>query len=248
MAKVITAKIPVLKKGYHRMTLDFGNTYSDGSFHKGIDLTGKTSVNDGYDDILAFADGEVITAGYLSDTGYWVCIRHVNGIITRYMHMKKGSIKVKVGDEVKRGQVIGSMGSTGNSTGRHLHFDLSFTGNVVSKYGGKYINSQGRTYIDPKPYLAGTKTLFNDKPALGTYVVKDEVNVRLGPGTNYNRVYYSQFTANAKSQVKKLNKNCPDYFPAGIKLTIKEVEQVSNGVWWGKCPSGWVCMSYLEKQ
>lgn len=250
MAKIIKVENPVLKKGCHRMTLPFGNQLLSGKpyLHKGIDLTGNPDVSGGYDDILAFDDGEVITAGYLSDTGYWVRIRHDNGVISRYMHLKKGSIKVKVGDEVSKGQVIGYMGSTGNSTARHLHFDLSYPGNVAKTYGGFFVSNQNRTYVDPEPYLAGTKLLEEkEKPSLGTYIVKENVNVRLGPGTNYNRVYYSQFSLNAKSQVKKLDKSCPDHFPAGTKLTIKEVKQAANGKWWGKCPSGWVCMSYLKK-
>ena len=250
MAEVIKAKVPVLKKGYHRMTLPFGNQKLNGSAykHKGIDLTGNPSVSGGYDDIVAFEDGEVITSGYLSDTGYWVRIRHSDGVVTRYMHMKSGSLKVKVGDKVNKGQVIGYMGSTGNSTGRHLHFDLSYPGNVEKTQGGFYVSSQNCTYVDPVPYLNGTKKLSEPKPSLGTYVVKESVNVRLGPGTNYNRVYYSQFSVNAKSQVKRLDKSCPDHFPAGTKLTIKEVKQAANGKWWGKCPSGWVCMSYLTKK
>lgn len=250
MAEIIKAKVPVLKKGYHRMTLPFGNQRLSGKayLHKGVDLTGDTNANGGYDYILAFADGKVITAGYEEDTGYWVRIKHANGTITRYMHLKKGSIKVNVGDDVDKGQVIGYMGSTGNSTARHLHFDLSFPGNVTKNYGGFYVAKQNCTYVDPIPYLEGTKEIpGGSKPSLGTYIVDKNVNVRKGPGTNYNRVYYSQFTFNAKSQVKKLDKSCPDHFPSGIKLTIKEVKQATNGTWWGKCPSGWVCMTYLVK-
>ena len=258
MAKTINVKIPVLKKGYHRMTLPFGNQKLSGKpyLHKGIDLTGNPDVSGGYDDIVAFAEGEVITAGYLSDTGYWVRIRHDNGVITRYMHLKKGSIKVKVGAEVKKGQVIGYMGSTGNSTARHLHFDLSFPSNVVNTYGGFYVSSQNCTYVDPLPYLTGAKALpisstssssAPSKPSAGSYVVREAVNVRKGPGTNFDKVYYSQFTANAKSQIKKLDPSCPNHFPAGVKITITQVKQAANGTWWGKCPSGWVCMNYLSK-
>ena len=258
MAEIIKAKISVLSKGYHRMTLPFGNQKLQGKdyLHKGIDLTGNPSVNDGYDYITAFADGKIITAGYRSDSGYWVVIDHGNGIRSRYMHIKKGSLAVKVGDTVVKGQTLGYMGSTGNVTGRHLHFDLSISGNAVSKYGGFYNSNQNRTYFDPLPYLTGAKALpisstssssAPSKPLTGSYVVREAVNVRKGAGTNFDRVYYSQFTANAKSQVKKLDKSCPDHFPAGIKLTIKEVKQAANGVWWGKCPSGWICMNYLRQ-
>ncbi|MDO4495894.1 MAG: M23 family metallopeptidase [Clostridiaceae bacterium] len=258
MAEVINAKIPVLKKGYHRMTLPFGNQQLQGKdyLHKGIDLTGNPSVNDGYDYITAIAGGRVITAGYRSDSGYWVVIDHGNGVYSRYMHMKKGSLTVKVGDTVVKGQTLGYMGATGNVTGRHLHFDLSINGNVVSTYGGFYNVKQNRTYFDPLPYLKGSKTLpissassssAPSKPSTGSYIVREAVNVRKGPGTNFDKVYYSQFTANAKSQVKKLDASRPNHFPAGVKTTIKQVKQAANGTWWGKCPSGWVCMNYLSK-
>ncbi len=76
--------------------------------------------------------------------------------------------------------------------------------------------------------------------------VTADVNVRAGAGTNFNRIYFSQFTINAKSQVKKLDPSCPDHFPKGVKLTISQIKQV-GGTAWGKCPSGWVCMNYLKK-
>lgn len=242
MAEIINAKIPLLKKGYHRMTLPFGNQKlgDDDYLHKGIDLTGKTDVSDGYDDILAFADGEVITAGYLSDTGYWVRIRHTDGIITRYMHMKKGSIKVKVGDKVKKGQVIGSMGSTGNSTARHLHFDLSYPGKTQNGY---YVASQNVTYVDPLPYILGKKTINESKYSTGKYKVVKAVNVRKGASSSSQRVMYEDFTANAKEQIKNLGGKPEDNdFPKGMILTISEV----NGTF-GKCPSGWVSLKLCER-
>lgn len=254
MAEIINVKIPVLKKGYHRMTLPFGNQTLRGSAykHKGIDLTGNPDVSGGYDDILAFAAGTVITAGWHKDCGYWVRIDHGNGIITRYMHMKKGSLKVKVGDKVNKGQALGTMGATGNVTGRHLHFDISFSGNVVSKYGGFYDSEQCRTYVDPVPYLSGVKLLpvaNKSKYTPGTYKVVKAVNVRTGPGTSFDRILYEGFTVNAKEQIQKLGGNPEDNdFPKGMVLTLKEFEQDKNGAWWGKCPTGWVFIKgYLEK-
>lgn len=244
---VLKCEFPVLQKNYHYVNSDFGNrTYTNykgktvSDYHKGIDIQGKDPKTD-Y--VLCPFDGTVV--GYkntMSGTassgtaamGNYVIVDCGGGVRLRFMHLKKGSVTVKTGDKVKAGQVIGYMGLTGNTSGYHLHFDISIGGTAKSNY------------VDPKPYLAGTKTLPVGKPVSGTYVVREEVNVRLGPGTNYNRVCYSQFTINAKSQVKKLNKNCPDYFPAGVKLTIREFKQAANGKWWGKCPSGWVCMSYLS--
>ena len=242
---VLKCKFPVLKEGYHYINSDFGNrTYTNykgkkvSGFHKGIDVQGKKKV----DYIVCPFPGRVIgycntmsgkaTSGTAS-MGNYVIVDCGGGVRLRFMHMEKGSVTVKTGDTVKAGQIIGFMGLTGNTSGYHLHFDISIGGTAK------------KNYVDPKPYLAGTKEL-PTKPLLGTYVVREEVNVRLGPGTNFNRVYYSQFTVNAKSQVKKFNKNCPDYFPAGVKLTITQVKQAQNGKWWGKCPSGWVCMSYLS--
>lgn len=236
MAVKLNTKKNVLKNGYHRMTLDFGNTYSDGSFHKGIDLTGNPEIEGGYDYILALEDGVVTSvknnfSGTTKNTGTagmgnYVIIDHGNGYKTRYMHMTKGSVKVKKGQQVKAGDIIGYMGSTGNSTGRHLHFDISFEGK----------------YIDPKRFLCGTDCINpekseDDEYKTGSYIVVSDVNVRKGPGTNYDRVYFSQFTLNARNQVKKIDKSCPSHFPAGVKLTISKVEGT-----WGKCPSGWVSL------
>lgn len=252
MAKKITTKINVLKRGYHRMTLDFGNTYSDGGFHKGIDLTGNPDVDGGYDYAVAIADGTVIGskndfAGTTRNTGTagmgnYVIIEHEDGFRTRYMHMTKGSVKVRTGQKIKAGDIIGYIGNTGNSSGRHLHFDLSKEGRIS---GGVYISSQNRTYLDPKPYLSGAKTIrANDESyKTGKYVIVRNVNVRKGPGTNYDRVYYSQFTANAKSQVKKIDKSCPDHFPAGVKVSISKVKNNT----WGLCPSGWISLKYCER-
>lgn len=78
--------------------------------------------------------GEVITAGYKSGNGYTVEIRHpeLNGIVTEYAHMKKGSFKVKVGDRVYPGEPIGEVGSTGASTGNHLHFAVWVDGHYIN--------------------------------------------------------------------------------------------------------------------
>lgn len=239
MAINITNKIKskVLLNGYHRMTLDFGYTYRDGSFHKGIDLTGNPDVNNGYDSVVAIDGGTVTAAcntysktgkvGGTGDMGNYVIIDHGNGYKTRYMHMAKGSVKVVKGQTVKAGQVIGYIGNTGNSTGRHLHFDVSHNG----------------TYIDPKPYLYGQKKFQSGSDfSKGTYVVVGAVNVRQGPGVNYHLKTFSQFTTNAQAQVKKIDSSCPNHFPVGVRVTISEVDGT-----WGKCPSGWISLKYCRR-
>ncbi len=76
--------------------------------------------------IKAAADGKVIRAslGWSGGYGNLVVIQHPNGMITFYAHMLNGSMKVAVGDHVSQGQVIGNIGSTGRSTGPHLHFEV----------------------------------------------------------------------------------------------------------------------------
>ena len=70
----------------------------------------------------AIGDGTVLIAGYSSSAGNWVVIDHGNGLVAKYMHHE--SIKVRVGQQVKKGEQIGNMGTTGDSTGVHLHLQL----------------------------------------------------------------------------------------------------------------------------
>jgi LysM repeat protein len=88
--------------------------------HNGVDLTLSYGAN-----ILASADGQVIVArssGYNGGYGQYIVIKHGNGTQTLYGHLS--SVLVSVGDSVSQGQVIGKMGSTGKSTGVHLHFEI----------------------------------------------------------------------------------------------------------------------------
>ena len=114
-----------------------GFEYRWGQLHEGIDISGT-----GYGSpIYASLDGQVVSAQYGgmmgSAAGYNVVIMHDNGYYTVYAHMAPGSIKVKIGDYVTRGQIIGGMGMSGWATGTHLHFGLY---NGVPYNGGKPIN------------------------------------------------------------------------------------------------------------
>lgn len=100
--------------------------YYKGSRHTGVDIAGPIGTP-----LYAAAGGTVINAGWNSGGyGYMTIIDHGNGYFTRYGHQSK--ILVSVGDTVRRGQVIGLMGSTGRSTGPHLHFEV-MRGNVRSR-------------------------------------------------------------------------------------------------------------------
>jgi murein DD-endopeptidase MepM/ murein hydrolase activator NlpD len=94
-------------------------------FHPGIDFGASIGTP-----IHAAGDGVVVYAGVESGYGNYTCINHGGGIATCYAH--QSVILVKVGDQVKRGQVIGLVGSTGYSTGPHLHFEVRINGQVTN--------------------------------------------------------------------------------------------------------------------
>lgn len=112
-----------------RITSRFGDTEYRASPHRGLDIGAVTPGTTG-DPIYAAADGEVISASYHYSMGNYVIISHGNGLNTVYMHAS--SLKVSVGDRVSQGQVIMLMGSTGDSTGPHLHFGVVKNGTYVN--------------------------------------------------------------------------------------------------------------------
>ncbi|HPF18365.1 MAG TPA: M23 family metallopeptidase, partial [Bacillota bacterium] len=100
--------------------------------HTGIDIAAASGTN-----ILAANAGTVITAGWNNSYGYMVMIDHGGGIVTLYAHSSK--LLVNKGTVVGRGQAIAKVGSTGMSTGPHLHFEV--------RVNGVYKNP--RDYVSP---------------------------------------------------------------------------------------------------
>jgi murein DD-endopeptidase MepM/ murein hydrolase activator NlpD len=127
----IPAFLPV---NHYNPSSDFGYRsdpfHGGGAFHAGIDMTGKTG-----DAIHAAADGVVVRAGWWAGYGKVVVVDHGNGLESRYGHMSR--FHVKEGDVIRQGQVIGGMGSTGRSTGTHLHFEVRLDGRA----------------LDPQPFI-----------------------------------------------------------------------------------------------
>ena len=113
--------VPDLRPTSGRLSSKFGNRrnpFGSGiSFHQGIDLANSRGTN-----IIASAKGTVTFAGYKGGYGKTIIIDHGHGYKTLYAH--NNSLLVNVGDKVDKGDLISKMGSTGRSTGNHLHFEI----------------------------------------------------------------------------------------------------------------------------
>ena len=96
-------------------------------FHRGFDFAGKEGSN-----VIAVADGIVTWAGTRGNYGKMLEIDHGNGYTSRYGHNK--ALEVKVGERINAGQTIALMGSTGRSTGPHVHFEILLAGKPVNPY------------------------------------------------------------------------------------------------------------------
>jgi murein DD-endopeptidase MepM/ murein hydrolase activator NlpD len=103
-------------------------------YHAGLDISGDVG-----NPIYAAADGTVTGTGKDGSRGNYVEVSHGNGLLTRYMHLSK--ILTTVGTKVSKGDIIAELGSTGRSTGPHLHYEVSVNGGNV----------------DPRPYLQATR-------------------------------------------------------------------------------------------
>lgn len=122
--------------GAYGINSDYG--YRWGKLHGGIDLgMGNAAGTSLGKTVVAVSPGTVITASVHSSYGYYVIIDHGGGMQTLYAHCLAGSLMVTPGQTVVAGQPIARVGSTGYSTGPHLHFEVRINGNRV----------------DPKPYL-----------------------------------------------------------------------------------------------
>ena len=99
------------------------------TFHHGIDIPAPKNT-----DVLASDDGIVVFAGYKRGYGNVVEIEHFDSKSTLYAH--NNSINVKVGDIVKKGEVISKVGSTGNSTGNHVHFEVKINNERINPIYG----------------------------------------------------------------------------------------------------------------
>ena len=122
-------------RGTYRTTSGFGPRW--GRMHNGLDFAGPHGT-----DIVATADGVVTHAGWSGGYGKLIKIKHDFGFETRYAHLT--TIRVQVGQRVSRGQHIGDMGSTGRSTGTHLHYEIR----------------SGSRALNPQPFVTAGRNVF----------------------------------------------------------------------------------------
>lgn len=140
MLQHIPAIQPILNKDLTRTASGFGwridPVYRTRRFHEGMDFTAPIGT-----DIYATGNGTIRLSGWRQGYGNCVEINHGFGYLTLYGHMSK--IKVRAGQHVNRGDVIGQVGNTGKSTGPHLHYEVH--------YKGKVMNPQFYYFLDLSP-------------------------------------------------------------------------------------------------
>jgi murein DD-endopeptidase MepM/ murein hydrolase activator NlpD len=121
-----------------------------GRMHQGNDYAG-AGVD--FKPVSVIQPGKVAVAGPLGSAGNAVVIDHPDGTTTKYFHLMDNSIKVRVGQKIQPGQVIGNVGSTGRSTGPHLHFEVWRNGRAQDPTADadRYFRFGGNVKVKPKP-------------------------------------------------------------------------------------------------
>ena len=168
MIDIISTGKPLITSGYGWRFLGGVREHHDGIDI--VDIQRQERTEDVY--ALAIADGVVNAVHKGASIGNAVDIAHDGNMLTRYYHFKNRS-KLNVGDRVRAGDKVGILGTTGNSTGIHLHF-------AIKRNSTAWNNG---TYVDPMPYLKGELTI-------------DEVKTKpLQIGDAIGKVYYTDIKA-----------------------------------------------------
>jgi murein DD-endopeptidase MepM/ murein hydrolase activator NlpD len=127
--EALAAATPSLWPAYGWLSGTFGGRpdpfTGEPAFHQGIDISTEKG-----QPVYATADGTVESAAPSGDYGNMIALKHDFGLATRYGHLSR--FNVKVGQSVKRGDIIGFVGSTGRSTGAHLHYEILASGKLIN--------------------------------------------------------------------------------------------------------------------
>ena len=127
--EALAAAMPWIWPTYGWLTGTFGGRpdpfTGEPAFHQGLDISTEKGQA-----VYATANGQVDSAAYTGEYGNLITLRHDFGLSTRYGHLSR--FNVKVGATVKRGEIIGYVGSTGRSTGAHLHYEILANGKLIN--------------------------------------------------------------------------------------------------------------------
>ena len=227
------------------ITQDYRNI--DG--HTGVDLA------NGYSGgiVRATAAGKVVYKQESSSTswGYMIRIKHTLSsgeiVYSQYGHMLAGSLLVNKSDEVNKGQTIGQVGSTGISTGNHLHFeikkiDYNGCGYIPGKNCKGTLSDEWDNYYDPLKFIQDN---FSSIPTTDKFSIGDTVEVYNTEGVGLNL----RESAGLSYSTKVI-------MPDGTQMTVYDgPEQVDNYTWWGLkgyvsgiyYDSGWAAEDFLKK-
>ena len=230
MQGIIEVKNNVLKKGIHFVTKDYKTRNEKHPLHKGIDMVSCINGNCTTDYVICVHDGVVNTVSYNITSGYWVEVKHTNKINSRYLHLKKGSIKVKKGQKIKKGATIGYMGASGTVSGAHLHFGITVNNKIT----------------DPYPYLIDDSLFIDGEYTVGLYKTLTNMYVRTGAGTNYVPVKVMDLTEDGKKHATSKNPNAEAVYKKGTKFNVLEIKETGNQIW-GRGYSGWVCLRDIKE-
>lgn len=143
MLKCIPAIQPISNKDLRRTASGYGTRidpiYGTTKFHAGMDFSAPLGT-----DVYATGDGTVVKVGWETGYGNTVEIDHGFGYMTRYAHLQE--FKTQVGKKVVRGEVIAGVGSTGKSTGPHLHYEVHVKGEVVNPVNYYFMDLSAEDY------------------------------------------------------------------------------------------------------
>lgn len=143
MLKCIPAIQPVSNKNLRQTASGFGNRidpiYNTAKFHGGMDFSAPPGT-----DVYATGDGVVVKVGWQTGYGNTIEVDHGFGYLTVYAHLR--DFRTKVGKKVVRGEVIGGVGSTGRSTGPHLHYEVHVKGQRVNPVNYYFMDLSAEDY------------------------------------------------------------------------------------------------------
>ena len=219
----------VIYNSSKRITQHYGNG------HHGVDLG--YSKDEDKNVVYANCLGTVVDVvdKYTNDTsakgakswGNYVYVKHPNGYYSRYAHLKKGSISVKVKDIVDGKTPVGIIGDSGRAFGRHLHFEVA-TGYSSSKR------------INPEKYL--TEPIYANKYIPGVYQILISKAIRKEHKIANNIVKVKDCMARIKPLLTSIKPNDRAFFRVGVNVKITEIYTEENGRIWGKLTNTWIVL------